>query len=377
MIRRYADIVDYDRLDPVKRKAMSTFASTLMHPERLRIRVLPSGGTAAVLDFLDYDFMLAFNVEGLGTKNLIADAMYREITAKAELAKKFQSGRLYSQLGQDVVSMAVTDLVAVGADPIAFADIIASGDSSWFKDEERLDSLLEGYKVGAERAECAIPQGETPTLSGIVSPETLDLGGGALGIIRPKSRLVDGHNITPGDTIYGLPSHGICANGVSKARRIAEQLTQGYFTRLPDDRTLGEALLEPTPIWARPIMDMLDAGVDIHYISPITGHGWRKIARAPTPFRYIVEHLPDTPPVFQFLVENGKKLGFDVSNQENYQVWNMGIFIVLIAPKDAGLTIAREANRHGCHVHVLGHVEKGEKEVVIEPKKILYKGGFE
>ena len=375
MVKRYSDIVDYGILDPVKRKAIDIFSSTLMHPKRLRIRVAPAGGTAAVLDFLDYDFMLAFNVESLGTKNLISDAMYREITAKADLAREFQSGRFYSNLGQDVVSMAVTDLVAVGADPIAYADIIVSGDSSWFKDEERLNNLLEGYRVAADKAECAIPQGETPSLLGIVAPETLGLVGGAVGIIRPKTRFIDGNKIVPGDVIYGFPSHGICANGVSKARKIAEHLPEGYFTRLPDGRTLGEALLEPTPIFVRSIIDLFEAGVDIHYISPITGHGWRKIARASFPFRYVVDSLPEVPAVLQFLIEQGRRFGFDVSDEENYQVWNMGIFIVLIAPKDAGTVIASEAERHGTHIHILGHVEKGEREVMIRPKHISYKGG--
>jgi phosphoribosylformylglycinamidine cyclo-ligase len=372
---RYSDIVDYSILDPVKRKAMDIFSTTLMHPERLGIRVAPAGETAAVLDFLDYDFMLAFNVEGLGTKNLIADAMHREIAAKAELARKFQSGRFYSNLGQDAVAMAVTDLVAVGADPIAYADVIASGDSSWFEDEGRVGSLLEGYKVAADRAECAIPQGETPTLPGIVNSETLDLAGSAVGLIRPKTRFIYGQKIMAGDIIYGLPSHGICSNGISKARKIAERLPEGYFTPLPDGRTLGEALLEPTPIFVRPIIDLFEAGVDIHYIAPITGHGWRKLARARFPFRYVIDSVPEVPAVLQFLIEEGRQFGFDVSNEENYQVWNMGIFIALIAPKEAGIVIAREAARHGTHIHVLGYVERGEREVVIRPRNISYKGG--
>jgi phosphoribosylformylglycinamidine cyclo-ligase len=375
MARRYSDVIDYEVLDPVKRRAMNVFASTLIHPERLKIRVEPAGGTAAVLDFLDYDFMLAFNVEGLGTKNLIADALHRELAAKADLAREFKPERFYSKLGQDAMAMAVTDLIAVGADPIAYSDIIASGDSSWFKDEKRVNALLDGYKVAADESECAIPQGETPSLPGIVSPGTLDLAGSAVGIIRPKTRFMDGHRIAPGDIIFGLPSHGICSNGVSKAREIAEQLPDGYFTKLPDGRILGEALLEPTPIFVRPIVDMLEAEIDIHYISPITGHGWRKLARAPFNFRYIVDSLPEPPAVFQFLIEQGRPLGFDVSDEENYQVWNMGIFIALIAGKKSGLPIAREAERHGCHVHIIGHVEKGDREVVIKPKHVSYRGG--
>ncbi|MDQ1280798.1 MAG: phosphoribosylformylglycinamidine cyclo-ligase, partial [Thermoproteota archaeon] len=219
-------------------------------------------------------------------------------------------------------------------------------------------------------------QGETPELPKIVAAESLGLFGGSIGIIRPKTRFIDGHKIEAGDVIYGFPSHGICANGVSKARSIAERLPERYFTRLSDGRTLGEALLEPTPIWVRPIIDLLNAGVDIHYISPITGHGWRKLGRAPFPFKYIVDTLPEPPEVFRFLIDRGRLLGLDVSDEENYQVWNMGIFITLIAPKSASGAIANEAAKHGCHLHVLGHVEKGELEVEIKPKGITYKGEY-
>ncbi len=361
---KYKDLIDYGRLDPVKRRALEVFASTLKNPERLRVRVAPVGETAAVLDLLDYDFMLAFNVEGLGTKNLIADEMYR----------KSRQGGYYRCLGQDALAMSVTDLVAVGADPIAYVDAIASGDSRWFDDADRVEELLNGYMAAADKAGCAIPQGETPTLPGIVSTETLDLVGSSIGIIRPKERFTYGQKITEGDAIYGISSNGICANGVSKARAIAEGLENRYFTRLPNGRTLGEELLTPTPIYVRPIMDMFESGVVLHYISPITGHAWRKIARARFPFTYVVESVPEPPPIFSALVEWGGNLGFDVSDSENYQVWNMGVFVALIAPRRDGDRIAGICEKYGAEVYNLGHVEKGERQVVIKPKRMVYRG---
>jgi len=374
MGERYSDLVDYSMLDPIKRKALEVFAPTLSNPSRIRIAVTGTGETAAVLNLLDYDFMLAFNVEDLGTKNLVADAMYHELRSKTELAKELDETRYYANLGRDAVAMAVTDLVAVGADPIAYADILASGDSAWFGDEKRVGSLLAGYRTAADLAGCAIPQGETPTLQGIVEPLTLNLSGGAVGIIRPKSRYTYGQKLTPGDIIYGLPSHGICANGITKARRIAERLPERYFTRLSDGRTLGEAILEPTPILSRLVVQLFERGVDLHYVSPLTGHGWRKIARARFPFRYIIEAVPEPPAVFQSLIEWGREYGFDVSDGENFQVWNMGIFLALMAPRECGEAIASVAEQFGTHVHVLGRVEKGEKEVIIEPKNVIYRG---
>lgn len=373
MIMKYSDLVDYKRLDPVKRKALKTFESTFRNPERLGVQVAPIGETAAVLDFLEYDFMLAFNVEGLGTKNLIADKLWNELKKKIEIEEEFQGEKYYRFLGQDAVAMSVTDLVAVGADPIAYTDVIASGTSEWFSDQKRVTELLEGYALAANLAGCAIPQGETPTLPNIIYKETLDLTGSSVGIIKPKSRFTYGQKITDGDMIYGLPSGGICANGVSKARSIIEKLPKGYFTKLPNGTIVGEELLQPTPIYVRPIIEMFEADVNLHYISPITGHGWRKIARARFPFSYIIEKIPEPPAIFSSLIEFGQRFRFDVTDVENYQVWNMGIFIVLVAPKEEEETIINIASKHGITIFKLGYVQKGDRSVIIKPKKIVYR----
>lgn len=368
---RYSDLVDYGRLDPVKREALKVFSSTFKNPERLRIKAAPAGETASVLDFLDYDFMLAFNIEGLGTKNLIADEMYRKSKRRGDKEGK-SAARYYRYLGQDTLAMSVTDLVAVGADPIAYVDAIASGDSRWFDDAERMKELLKGYKVAADKAGCVIPQGETPTLAGVVYPETLDLVGSSVGIIRPKNRFSIGQKIMVGDAIYGMASGGICANGVSKARAIAEKLKEGYFTELSNGKALGEELLKPTPVYVRPIIEMFEAGIDLHYISPITGHGWRKIARARFPFTYVIEDVPKPPLIFSSLIGWGKRLDVDVSDRENYQVWNMGVFITLTAPKRDEDKIIGICGKHKIRVFKLGHVEEGDRQVVIKPKKIVY-----
>lgn len=368
--RKYSDCVNYDDLDPFKRKAMEIFESTLQHPERLRIRVYPAGETAAVLDFLGYDFMLAFNIEGLGTKNMISDSIYKELREKVEIAERVKAPKAYRNTGKCTMLMSIIDLVAVGADPIAYCDLIASGNSKWFSDEERNQNLLSGYKDVADEVGCAIPQGETPTLRGIISPETLDLAGSSIGLIRPKERFTYGQKLEEGDVIYGLPTISPCANGISKIREIAEKLPKGYFTELSSGRTLGEAVLEPTPNYVRKIINMFEDGVDIHYIAPITGHGWKKIGRARFPFTHIVENVPDPPEVFQFLIEQGKNHGFDVSDKENYYVWNMGVFVTIHAPEKDGEKIDKIIAPD--HVYRLGRIEKGDRKVIINSKNIEF-----
>jgi len=363
----YKDFVDYDRLDPVKKQAMEMFASTLQNPERLRIRVMPVGESGTALDFLDYDFMLGFNVEGLGTKNDIADKMYAELKEQGYPNPE----RVYVFIGQDTAAVSIMDLVSSGADPFVYGDFLTSGSDRWFEDAKRNDALLQGYKNAAALGGFAIPCGETPALPDIVSPNTLVLEGASVGLIRPKERLSYGQKIREGDVVYGLPSRGIAANGISKARKIAAKLPRGYFTEIPGGQMLGDALLVPTPIYARPVIEMFDEA-DLHYATPITGHAWEKTGRARQPFRYVIDNLPEAPGVLKFLIEHGRQHGFDVSDRENYYVWNMGTSIALIAPANSESRMRQIAERHGTQLQVLGHVEKGEREVYLAQKNITY-----
>lgn len=368
----------YDKMDPIKKRALEVFRPTFSHSDRLGIRVMPAGDTAAVLDFMDYDFMIAFNVEGLGTKNMISDAMYRELKEKAAVGTETKTASMYRTIGQDTVATLVKDLLAVGADPMVYGDFLTAGADSWFEDMERIDELPEGYKIAADIVGCAIPLGETPTLPGIVNPETLVLEGASIGLIRPKERYISGQKLTEGDIIYGVRSSGLHANGISKTRKIASRLQEGFFTRLPDGKTYGEHLLVPTELRdVRAIHEMMDEGTDIHMLQPITGHGWRKIARSRRPFLYQLDEIPEPHLVFEQMIEWGRHHSdIDVTNQINYETWNMGLGYVIIAPDSSESTIRRVGEAHELQIYKLGVVRKspddGKKIVRIEPVNVTY-----
>ncbi len=358
---KYHQFVDYTKLDPVKAAALEKFSETIEHPKRLGIRIVPEtlGEPAVALDFLKSDFLLAFNVEGLGTKNKIADAMSQDARGK--------SYKYYESIGQDTVAMSTNDLLAIGADPIVFGDIISSGDSNWFDGAEKPRALLEGFRKAANELGIAIPCGETPTLKGIVCPDTLDLAGASVGIIQPKSRLIVGKNIREGDAIIGLESSGIHSNGVSLARKVAESLPEGYFTQLPSGKILGEELLKPTVLYTRPVIGLLEKGIELHYLAPITGHGWKKIMRAKKPFSYEIDFVPAKGELFEFLQYHAK-----IPDSEAYYTWNMGIGYVVIAPEESVSAIEKQCSKHSIKTWKLGTVKKGEKKVEIKQLKILY-----
>lgn len=357
---KYSDIVDYSKLDPVKKAALEKFSDTVSRPERLGLRIVPEtlGEPAIAIDLPEQDFMLAFNVEGLGTKNLIADSMSADPRGRGI--------KYYESVGKDCLAMSTNDLAAIGADAFVYGDILSSGDSAWFSGPGKARAVLQGFRAAADEIGLAIPCGETPALKGVVHDSTIDMAGASLGLIRPKGHLTFGQKLCSGDLIIGLESSGIHSNGVSLARKVAEKLPDGYFSLLPSGKLLGEALLEPTILYTRAIIGMLDS-CEVHYLSPITGHGWKKIMRAKKPFSYGIDFVPEPGELFQFLADKS-----GVSEKEAYFTWNMGIGYVVIAPRESKDAVFAASEKHGIKAFELGTVKDGEKRVSIKPKGIVF-----
>ena len=359
----YAGVgVNYDAMDPFKRMAQLAGRETADNIRRLNNgefqEVEMSRGESAYLIKAAKSYF-AHVEEGLGTKNLVADAMYR-LTSKS----------YYDQIAQDTVAMIVNDMITLGALPLSVAMHLAVGDSNWFNDEKRCRDLVEGWKNACNLARCVWGGGETPTLKGVVVIEAIVLSGSAMGIVKPKERLITADNIQHGDAIIFIESSGIHANGLTMARKIADKLPDGYMTRLDDGRTYGEALFDPTHIYVGLGEDCLNRGASIHYTVNITGHGWRKLMRATQSFAYIVERLPKQLPVFSFLQKHGP-----VDDTEAYGNFNMGAgfaFYVSEADSDVVLEVAAS---HKLGALRAGYIERSdEKKVVIKPKSLEYSG---
>jgi phosphoribosylformylglycinamidine cyclo-ligase len=357
--------VNYDAMDPFKRMAQLAAMETDGCLARFDFSVVPwTRGESVFLIETPWGY-LGFVVEGLGTKSLVADALYKlAIEMENSTGKSF-----YGNIAQCNAAMAFNDLITLGALPITYGQYLAVGDSDWFKDEKRCRELIEGTKKACMMARCTWGGGETPTLKGIIVPGTADLAGATMGIITPKDRLINPAKIWYGDLIILVESSGIHANGLTMARKIADKLPEGYLTKLSDGRTYGETLLNPTHIYAGLVEDCLDTGVDIHYMVNITGHGWRKLMRATQPFSYIVETLPTQLPIFDFLQEHGP-----VDDKEAYGNFNMGAGFALYVTKTQATQVINIARNLGLRALVAGHIENGNKKVVIKPKGLEYAG---
>lgn len=350
--------VKYELMDPFKKMAQAAAKTTSSNLKKFSMNEVEEsrGESAYVWD--EGDSFKSFVVEGLGTKNLIADEMAKLI------GKSF-----YDQIAQDTVAMIVNDLIVVGAAPQVVNAYFAVGSSNWFLNQQRAKDLVDGWAKACNLSGAVWGGGETPTLKGIVDPETIDLAGSAIGIIRPKERLVTGEKLTAGDTILIIESSGIHANGLTLARTIASNLKDGYLTKLEDGSTYGEALLTPTHIYAKVISDLFDNGVDIHYMVNITGHGWRKLMRANKKLSYVINKIPEVSPLFKFIQEKSKN-----SDEEMYGNFNMGAgFAIYMPQKFVELAQKIIKEQYNLESWQAGTVEEGPKQVVIKPKNINYK----
>ncbi|WCB91407.1 Phosphoribosylformylglycinamidine cyclo-ligase [Baekduia alba] len=286
--------------------------------------VVPSGHYASVLRVSD-DLGIAIATDGVGSKLVVAE----------------EADRLET-VGIDCVAMNVNDLVCVGAEPIALVDYLAVEEV----DAGRLARIGVGLKVGAEASGCEVPGGELAVLPELIrghpSPHGFDLCATAIGTVKLED-LILGDRIAPGDALIGVPSSGLHSNGYTLARR-ALQVDGGLAL---DDRppelggaSVADALLEPTVIYVRAVLDLLRSEVDVRGLAHITGGGLNNILRLGA--GYAIEDPLPVPPVFDLVARLG-----EVTAAEMWEVFNMGCGFMAIVPEaDADAASAILAARH-------------------------------
>jgi phosphoribosylformylglycinamidine cyclo-ligase len=345
--------VRYDQLDAFKRacqKAAKTTAGLLK--EHGYAEPATTRGESAYLIEAE-DHFLAHVEEGLGTKNLVADAVY------AATRRTF-----YREIAIDTVATIVNDLITCGAMPISVAMHAAVGDSGWFADATRANALVDGFAEGCRMAGAVWGGGETPTLGGVIEPEAIVLAGSAIGKISPKNLRIVG-DVRDGDAILFFASSGVQTNGLSLCRRLAMELPKEYLTPIGhgDPRGFGEALLAPSVIYVAFVRECQRRGLKLNYVAHVTGHGWRKLMRLEEPFVYEITAPRPAPALFQFMMEAGP-----IEQREAYATFNMGVgFAAYVSPEnvDTALAIAKAT---GYDAWRAGRVKKeGSRKAVVVP----------
>jgi phosphoribosylformylglycinamidine cyclo-ligase len=256
----------------------------------------------------------------------------------------------------------------VGAAPLVVNAYYATGSGDWYAGE-RADRLRDGWRRACEAAGATWGGGESPTLPGLVDPAEIELAGAAVGVVPDGIEPILGQDLAPGDAIVFVESAGLHANGASLARKVAEGLPDGLLAELPDGRRFGEALLDPSIVYAELVARVLAAGARVSYLSHVTGHGLLKLMRTGSPLTYRVHALPAVPPVLAFLAEQA-----GMSPREAYTTLNMGVGFAVYCRAGDAPAVVREAEALGMAAAVAGAVEEGPRRVVIEPLDVVLEG---
>jgi len=349
---------NYNTKDPIKKLAQKSALATAQNLQTHGYKEMSGSRGESAYVFSNGKNLYASVIEGLGTKNLIADEV-RNITGKT----------YYDAIAHDTIATIINDLVSVGARPLVVHAYWAIGSNIWLENEQRMKDLITGFKKACDISMASWGGGETPTLKGVINKKTIVLGGSAFGIIGDPKNYLNEQRLEDGDRIILIKSNGLNTNGASLVRAIAKKLPKGYAQNLVDGKMFGEEALRRSNIYARLIKDLLENDVDIHYISHITGHGLRKIMRAKACFTYFLEKIAVPSELFQFIQ---KKSG--LSDYEMYSTFNMGQdYALFVNPRDTEkiLGIIKMNKFQGFDA---GFIQKGERKVVIRPLNMLYEG---
>lgn len=265
----------------------------------------------------------------------------------------------HHQIGQDCVAMSVNDVVAQGARPLFFLDYIAVGKL----DHNHIESIIHGISEACEASGCALIGGETSEMSSFYGDGNYDLAGFAVGIVD-RERCVTGESIEAGDIVLGLPSSGLHSNGYSLVRRIVLEHKQIPLDTYIDvlGRTIGEEVLEPTKLYMKPILPLLEENL-VKGMAHITGGSfYDNIPRILPEGLGVMINSDAWPvlPIFRLLQEWGH-----VESKEMYHTFNMGIGMVLVVKPELVERVVEVLETEHEKVYSIGIVTEGDGEVTI------------
>ena len=300
------------------------------------------GGFGGMFDLSALDYkepVLISGTDGVGTKLKLA----------------FMADK-HDTIGIDCVAMCVNDIVAQGAEPLYFLDYIALGKAV----PKKVEAIVKGIADGCVQSGAALIGGETAEMPGLYKIDEYDLAGFAVGACEKKD-IVTGENVAEGDVLVGIASSGIHSNGFSLVRKIVIE-DEGYkiddlITGYEALGKVGDALLEPTKIYAKPVLQM-HKELDVHSMGHITGGGFFENLPRMLPEGFAAEvNLGswDVLPVFKMLKEKGQ-----LTDKDLYSVFNMGIGFVVAVPEAEADQAIQIATEHGEKAFKIGRVLTGE-----------------
>ena len=286
--------------------------------------------------------VLVSGTDGVGTKLKLAFLMDKHDT-----------------VGIDCVAMCVNDIICCGAKPLFFLDYIACGKNV----PEKIAAIVSGVAEGCVQAGAALIGGETAEMPGFYPADEYDLAGFSGGVVD-KKKIIDHAAMVPGDVMIALPSSGVHSNGFSLVRRVFN--VERCDLRAPIEalggRGLGEALLEPTKIYVKPVLSLLEQ-VQVKGISHITGGGFYENIPRSIPeglCAKIEKAAVRVLPIFGLIAETGA-----IPERDMFNTFNMGVGMSLVVPKEEADRALSILHAQGEDAYIMGEIARGEEKVVL------------
>ena len=286
--------------------------------------------------------VLVSGTDGVGTKLKIAMLLDKHDT-----------------MGIDCVAMCVNDIICCGAKPLFFLDYIACGKNI----PEKIADIVGGVAEGCVRAGCALIGGETAEHPGMMAEDDYDLAGYCTGVVD-KSKIIDNNTMKAGDVVIALASTGVHSNGFSLVRKVFD-IENADLTSPREElegKSLGEALLEPTRIYVKSVLALLEK-VQVKGISHITGGGF---------YENIPRSIPDglgaridrskvkILPIFQLIAKTG-----NIPQRDMFNTFNMGVGMSIVVAKDDVETALSILKDWGEDAYVIGEIEESQDKITI------------
>ncbi len=289
--------------------------------------------------------ILVQSIDGVGTKLLVA-----------RMANKYDS------VGEDMVGHSCGDILAMGARPVTFLDYVANETLV----PTEMEQIVSGMAKACREAGVVIIGGETAEMPGVYMKGEHDIAGCITGIVE-KDKIITGEKIKEGDIILGLASSGLHTNGFSLARKLIFEIAGHTINeKIPElGMTVSEALLQIHTNYTKPILELLNAGIEIKGIAHITGGGFMENIPRVLPKNLDAEIKKGSwliLPIFPFLQKIGK-----VSEQEMYTTFNMGIGMILVVSESVKIKIEEIFKKYqNFKIYEIGKIIKGEGKVKLK-----------
>jgi len=263
----------------------------------------------------------------------------------------------HDTIGIDLVAMCVNDVLVQGAEALFFLDYFATGKLT----PEVAAKVVEGIGEGCLQANAALIGGETAEMPGMYNDGEYDLAGFCVGVVE-KSKIIDGSKVKPGDALIALGSSGAHSNGYSLIRKVIE-VHQAKLDMPMGDSTLGEQVLQPTRIYVRSVLELMQS-VDVHALAHITGGGLPGNLNRVLPdncHAVVQESSWQWPQLFTWLMQTA-----NIERDEMYRTFNCGVGMVLVVDQDDVEHSLATLKAAGENAFVIGEVNAGSADPIIQ-----------